>query len=126
MSQGSPGYTLLELVVVMAILAMATALAAPAGYRMIRSWQEATDVDDVLLQMERLPLAVRASGSPLSTKADGGIPQIHLPAGWSLRMAEPFRILSNGYCSDARGVLMTASQSIDFRIRSPFCKVERL
>lgn len=126
MSQGSPGYTLLELVVVMAILAMATALAAPTGYRMIRSWQEATGVDDVLLQMERLPIVVRASGAPLAGEANGGIPLVHLPDGWSLRMAQPIHVLSNGFCSDARGVLVTASQSIDFRIRSPFCQVERL
>ena len=61
MSRCAAGYTLLEMVVVMAVLAMATALAAPPSYRMMRSWQEATRVDDVIQQLERLPGAVRAS-----------------------------------------------------------------
>lgn len=120
------GYTLLELVVVMAILAMATAVAAPPSYRMIRSWQEATQVEDVLQQMEQLPGTVRASGRPLDGERNGEIPAIALPEGWSLRMATPLRVLANGACSDARGTLATQQQSIDFRILAPFCRVERL
>ena len=121
-----PGYTLLELVVVMAILAMATAIAAPPSYRMILSWQEATQVEDVLQQMEQLPGTVRASGRPLDGERNGGIPVIALPEGWSLRMATPLRVLANGACSDAHGTLATQQQSIDFRILAPFCRVERL
>ena len=126
MRRRAPGYTLLELVVVMAILAMATAIAAPPSYRMIRSWQEATQVEDVLQQMEQLPGTVRASGRPLDGERNGGIPAIALPEGWSLRMATPLRVLANGACSDARGTLATQQQSIDFRILAPFCRVERL
>ena len=126
MRQHVRGYTLLEMIVVMAILAMATAIAAPPSYRMIRSWQEATQVEDVLQQMEQLPGTVRASGRPLDGERNGGIPVIALPEGWSLRMATPLRVLANGACSDARGTLATQQQSIDFRILAPFCRVERL
>lgn len=126
MNRRTPGYTLLELVVVMAILAMATAIAAPPSYRMIRSWQEATQVEDVLQQLERLPGTVRANGRPLEGKPDDGIPAVALPEGWSLRMAMPLRVQANGACSDARGVLATQQQSIDFRMLAPFCRVERL
>ncbi|MCW0205673.1 MAG: type II secretion system GspH family protein [Achromobacter sp.] len=126
MSRRTPGYTLLELVVVMAVLAMATAISAPPSYRMIRTWQEATQVEDVLQQMEHLPGTVRASGTPLEGKANDGIPVIALPEGWSLRMTTPLRVLANGACSEARGVLATTQQSIDFRVLAPFCRVERL
>lgn len=126
MSRRPPGYTLLELVVVMAILAMATVIAAPTGYRMIRSWQEATQVEDVLQQLERLPGTVRASGRPLEGEPNAGIPAVVLPEGWSLRMAIPLRVLANGACSDARGTLSTQQQSVDFRMLAPFCRVQRL
>ena len=126
MSRHLPGYTLLELVVVMAILAMATAIAAPPSYRMIRSWQEATEVDDVLQQLERLPGTVRASGKTLDGGPNAGIPVIVLPEGWSLHMAIPLHVLANGACSNAKGTLATAQQSVDFRIVAPFCRVERL
>ena len=121
-----PGYTLLELVVVMAILAMATAMAAPAGYRMIRAWQEATGVDDVLQQVSLLPGRVRSSGNPLQVAAEEGITPVVLPEGWTLKMTTPLRVLANGACSDAEGVLMTGHQTVAFRIHAPFCRVERL
>ena len=126
MSRRTPGYTLLELVVVMAILAMATAMAAPAGYRMIRSWQEATQVDDVLQQMERLPSAVRASGNPLDVAAEGGIAPVTLPEGWTLRATTPLRVQANGACSEAEAALTTGHQTVAFKIHAPFCRVERL
>lgn len=126
MSRRPPGYTLLELVVVMAILAMATAIAAPPSYRMIRTWQEATQVDDVLQQLARLPGTVRDSGTPLDLKADQGIASIALPPGWTLQLQTPLRVLANGACSDAQGVLNTGRQIVAFRIAAPFCRVRRV
>ena len=120
------GYTLLEMVVVMAILAMATAVAAPPSYRMVRSWQEATRVDDVMQQLERLPSSVRASGNPLQVQAEGGIELIELPADWTLQMRTPLSVLANGACSDARGTLDTTSQTIEFQVHAPFCRISRI
>ncbi|MGB3394186.1 MAG: type II secretion system protein [Stenotrophomonas sp.] len=120
------GYTLLEMVVVMAILAMATAIAAPPSYRMIRSWQEATQVEDVMQQLERLPSAVRASGNPLLATIDGRAELIDLPQGWTLHMAPPLHVQANGACSDAQGRLATAYQTIEFQVQAPFCRIQRI
>lgn len=126
MSRRSAGYTLLELVVVMAILAMATALAAPPSYRMISSWQESTQVKDVIEQLERLPGKVRSSGNPLSATVDATTAPVDLPQGWSLKMDEPLHVQANGACSNAQGVLITTGQSIVLRIQAPFCRVQRI
>ena len=126
MSRSPLGYTLLELVVVMGILAMATALVAPPSYRMIRSWQESTQVQDVIEQIERLPSTVRASGKPLETDTKGSTLPVDLPQDWTLRMETPLRVLANGACSDAEATLMTAQQAIDLRIAAPFCRVQRV
>jgi len=119
------GYTLLEMIVVMAILAMATALAAPPSYRMIRSWQEATQVEDVIQQLERLPSSVRTSGNPLSASADSGVKLIDLPQDWTLHLDAPLQIQANGVCSDAQGTLTTPYQTVEFRVLAPFCRVQR-
>ena len=120
------GYTLLEMVVVMAIIAIATAIAAPPSYRMVRSWQEATQVEDVIQQLERLPSTVRASGNPLSADAGGGIDLVNLPQDWALRMDTPLRVQANGACSQAQGTLVTSYQTVEFRVLAPFCRIERI
>lgn len=120
------GYTLLEMVVVMAIIAIATAIAAPPSYRMIRSWQEATQVEDVMQQLERLPSAVLASGNPLFADTGSGIDFVNLPQSWALRMGTPLRVQANGACSEAQGTLTTTYQTIEFRILAPFCRIERI
>lgn len=125
MSPRSSGYTLLEMVVVIAILAMATAVVAPPSYRMITSWQEATQVSDALQQIEHLPSLISTSGAPLYAKTGDGIELLTLPKAWHLKLNEPFYILANGFCSSSQGTLVTDHQTIAFKISSPFCKVER-
>ncbi len=125
MSRAQAGYTLLEMIVVMAILAMATAVAAPPSYRMVRSWQEATQIDDVLQQLERLPSRVRATGSSLNVEGKEAIPLVTLPDGWALRAKTPLQVQANGACADGEATLVTAHQTIDLRIHAPFCRIQR-
>ena len=135
------GYTLLEMVVVVAVLALATAMVAPAGSRMVTSWREAGDVDQVLQAMAALPVQARREGRTLAfpsadaqaagTDAEPGEPALRplplpLPDGWSLQFQTPLSVQPNGVCSDASGVLHTARQSLPFRIEAPFCRVHRL
>lgn len=127
------GYTLLEILVVVALLALATSLVAPAGYRMITSWREAGEVDEVLQSISALPLRARAAGRELvlpdPTTPDPATPDaahVELPDGWRLEMHSPLTVRANGACSDAAGILHTTRQLIDFRVAAPFCAVRRV
>lgn len=130
MTRPAAGYTLLEMVVVMTILAIATAVAAPPSYRMISAWREASEVDDAIQQIERLPSLVRASGNPLVLGSDdreqGASAPLQLPPEWVLDMQSPLRVQANGACSGARAVLTTTHQAIPLEISAPFCGVKRL
>lgn len=146
MNQRGAGYTLLEMVVVMAVIAVATAVAAPPSYRMIRSWQEATDVQDVIQQLERLPSKVRADGRPLNidpqksaatndlppTEGQASAPHpslektIDLPENWQLQVQTPLHVRVNGACSDSQILLVTEQQTVPLQIQAPFCRVQRL
>lgn len=126
MSPSQAGYTLLEMIVVMAILAVSTAIAAPPSYRMARAWQEATQVDDVLQQIEHLPSQVRTTGTPLNVQGEDEIPSITLPPGWTLRLETPLQVQVNGACSDSEATLVTTHQAIGLRIQAPFCRIQRL
>lgn len=123
------GYTLLEMMVVIALLALATAMVAPAGYRMIGSWLEADRVDAVLKALAALPLRQRDAGREL--RVAPGDPAAAadlapLPEGWQLEFGEPLTVAANGACSDSRGALLTGRQIVDFRIEAPFCRIRRL
>jgi len=120
------GYTLLEMVVVIALIALATALVAPPGMRMIRSWQDATEVSEVIEQIERLPGAVRAVGNPLTLTGEAANAPLELPEGWVLILDTPLTVHANGACSNAQARLQTVHQEIQLRIAVPFCRVERM
>jgi len=120
------GYTLLEMVVVIALIALATALVAPPGVRMVRSWQEATEVSDVIEQIERLPGVVRASGNPLTLTGEAANAPLELPEQWVLILDTPLTVHANGACSNAQGRLQTVHQEIELQIQAPFCRVERM
>lgn len=125
MNAPASGYTLLEMVVVLAIIAMATAMVAPMGYRMIGSWRDATQVQDVLGQLERLPTVVRDSGNPLDTSQHNMELPIKLPPDWQLHFDQPLRVLANGACNNAAATLTTPHQTITLHIDAPFCRVQR-
>ncbi len=123
------GYTLLEIVVVMALLGLATAMAAPAAYRMIGSWTEAEQVDGVMKALGRLPLRQRDAGRQLTVPAgdaEAATMLAPLPEGWRLELQEPLTVAVNGACTESRGTLQTARQTLDFRIEAPFCRIRRL
>src|SRR5690606_27858755 len=129
------GYTLLELVVVIAVLAMATALVAPAGYRMVGTWRDASQVDAALQAVASLPMLARREGHRLRL---GGVQPgregplivggrndntaerekaareqaeatalLGLPDGWTVAFEPALVVQPNGACSDARGTLDT-------------------
>jgi len=120
------GYTLLEMVVVIALIALATALVAPPGMRMVRSWQEATEVSDVIEQIERLPSAVRASGNTLTLVDEAPNVPLELPEGWALIFDTPLTVHANGACANAQARLQTVHQEIELQIMAPFCRVQRV
>ena len=104
------GFTLLELVVVLALLALATALVAPSGFRMIASWQRATEVDASLQ-------AVAALGSGAAQAGR---------AGWQVELDAPLAIQANGACSDSHGrVRGPDGHEQPFQVLAPFCRTRR-
>lgn len=126
MSPRPSGYTLLEMIVVMGILAMATAVAAPPSYRMIRSWQEATQLEDVIQQLDRLPTRSRSIGEPIEATPDAPLDAIELPEQWKLDFKTPFYVQANGACSNAQATLTTTYQTVELEISAPFCRTRRL
>jgi prepilin-type N-terminal cleavage/methylation domain-containing protein len=128
------GYTLLEMVVVLALLGLAVGMTAPAGFKMINSWRDATQAEQVLRQLAALPTRARNEGRPWDLLPDQAASQaaeqtinqaVTLPDGWSLQMDTPLHVRANGACNDADGRLITPRQTIAFHVQAPFCRIQR-
>lgn len=122
------GYTLLEMLVVIGLFALATSLVAPMSYRMAASWRESSQVDAVLRQLAALPLKARETGQRLELNGTVATTSqdFELPDEWQLVFAQPLTIRANGACSHAEGHLQTTRQTIAFVVQPPFCRVQRL
>lgn len=127
--RGGRGFTLLELVVVLALLGLATALVAPSGFRMIESWRRATEVDASLQAIAALGANAANTGratelGPGEVESDA---RLGMPPGWVVHLDTPLRIQANGACSTAQGRIRgPGGYELPFETRAPFCTPHRV
>lgn len=123
------GYTLLEMLAVVGVLALATAMIAPTGYRMVRSWQDADAIKQVLRELSRLPINARQSGTTLMLDAGlqrKGKVTVALPDGWTLVLDSALIIGANGACGGTTGILDTGYNQFRFAMDAPYCRAQLL
>ncbi|MBC3870900.1 pilus assembly FimT family protein [Undibacterium oligocarboniphilum] len=102
---GQYGFTLLELLIVLAMLGLLGSLAMPALGKLIDSVRYRSERSGVLAQINALSYRhyLLAQDSVLKTDnlADvlkDGKPALDLPVGWSVRIPVPLHYQFNGYC----------------------------
>jgi prepilin-type N-terminal cleavage/methylation domain-containing protein len=119
------GFSLLEMLVVLALMGLLVALVAPAGFRMVASWRRATQAEDILGQLASLPDVARQGARPITLSATGQDPAIlTLPEGWRLELEGPLEVRANGACSGAEGVLIDEDDvPIAFALQAPYCRI---
>lgn len=125
-SQG--GFTLLELVVVLVIMGLAAALAAPNLMRSIDSWQASAELDRLADQIEGLPAKARGQGRALSISQDSLArtdAPLRVEQGWTVSTPTAWLVRANGYCAGGDVVLREKGREWRLRAVAPFCTVER-
>ncbi len=112
------------MIVVLAILGLATAMVAPSMLRGIDSWRRQGVVDSLLDQIRALPGAARASGMPVEiseASLASGAPPLRVPAEWTLRVPVAWRVNGNGVCQGGGVRLANAQGTRTIRVTGPFC-----
>lgn len=127
MQRRAAGFTLLELVVVLAILGAVTALVAPATVRGIDRWRVRLALQDLEQQFSRLPILARDAGINID-HAEGepwpaGLPPLVLE-GARLEFVVPLVVRSNGYCESGRVRIVRGEAARVAEVLPPFCRLD--
>lgn len=121
----SGGFSLLEMVVVLAILGLVTALAAPSLLRTIATWQRQSQVDVVLDEIRGLPGRARSSGADIELD-DAAVANatgpLAVPEGWSLSVPTPWHVQGNGVCLGGELLLDDGQRTWQIVVAAPFCE----
>lgn len=138
----SAGFTLLEMVVVLAIMALVSGIAAVRVFSMVGSWREHTQLEAIEQQFAHLPVLARqrgreillpppkppdaATGTPspvLQVGATDDAPALVLPDGWLVHFDHRLRIRSNGFCEGARIDIQHGDRHERRQVLPPFCQL---
>ncbi len=125
------GFTLVEILVVLVILALLTGVAMPRVQRLARSIEISSQRKDLLVQVDGLAYrAFREARAlelaSLPRRDDGGAPEaaLRLPEGWRLDVAKPIRYAFNGLCSGGRFTLSDPDGvEYSYELKAPACRV---
>ena len=118
------GFTLLEMIVVLAILGLSAALVGPSMVRGIDTWRRQAAMDVLLDQLRALPGNARGSGKPIivsdATLASAA-PPLRIDADWTLQVPEPWSVGANGVCQGGEVIVGNALGERTIVVAPPFC-----
>lgn len=118
------GFTLLEMIVVLAILGLATALVAPSAIRGIDSWRRQAAMDELLDAIRGLPGQARGRGKVIVVNDEtlgSATPPLRIAGDWTLAAPTPWRVRSNGVCEGGTLVVRNAVGARTISVAAPFC-----
>ena len=125
------GFTLLELVVVLAIMALVVAVAAVRLRTFVEAWRANADRDTIFGVVQHLPVLARDSGRRLqiaslpavAASAPDSAASLRWPEGWTAHFDPPLTVNPNGACADSTLLLSDGSHRYSARVAAPFCTV---
>ena len=129
----SRGFTLLELLVVMAVVGLLAGLIAPNLQKLVGSVDRATRRDGLVADIAGLSYRAYSLGQgfELSEANFGqllrdGNPVLAVPSGWRVAVEQPIRFGFNGLCNGGRLTLVSPdSVSEAVLLRAPDCRIDR-
>jgi prepilin-type N-terminal cleavage/methylation domain-containing protein len=125
-AQAVRGFTLLELLIVLALISMVAAMVVPRLQGTYDAVVRSGDRAEALRQVERLPLIARDHGRAIVIPAGdpAAIAQLlSLPGGWQASAVEPMRIEANGLCHGAE-LRMAGDGAVEtWTLAAPDCSV---
>jgi general secretion pathway protein G len=124
------GFTLLELVVVLALVGLLTAIVVPRLYTALASVTTRTQLEGLVAQLDLLAVRAFALGVPVTldeksaaTRLPDGEPVLAVPEGWKITAARPIHFELSGFCEGGTVSITTPDGgSFNVRLAPPTCR----
>jgi len=115
-------FTLLEMVVVLSIFGLISAIAFPKLNNMYQSVENATQKDDISNQLKLLSFKAYQNGRAFTLKeAVQNTELVTLPTGWRLVSGADITYSTIGVCSGGEATFQSENSYIAFRLEAPLC-----
>ncbi|HMO45616.1 MAG TPA: prepilin-type N-terminal cleavage/methylation domain-containing protein [Rubrivivax sp.] len=98
-ARAAGGFTLLELLLVLALVALLSGLVAPRMWQWVQSARVRAGVDGARAELEALPLRAFSAARRIRIDAEEPLP---LPGGWRLELTAPLVFEANGMTAGGR------------------------
>ena len=129
------GFTLIEMLVVLTIIAMLAGLVTPVLFHLARRYEISAQRQQILVDLAQLGYRAYLTGQPLilGESADHGAapgavpakPALALPEGWVLETPKPITYSFGGICNGGALTLIDPDKvRHDIRMKAPRCRPE--
>lgn len=120
------GFSLLEMLVVLAILGLAAGLVAPSLFRTVDRVRAAGQRDAIQRLILAMPVIARSEGRAIVWSPGAAVSApagSAWPEGWQVYPLTPLYVGINGWCSGARLEARGPGERMGFEVLSPDCRV---
>lgn len=131
-----PGYTLVEMLVVMAIVGMLTGLVGPSLFKLVQRGERAAQRQSLLSEIQALGYRAYSEGrsikldgivehaEPAGGGEDANAPPFLVPEGWRVQIKNEISYNFNGMCSGGELVLLSPDgDSETLELKPPRCRI---
>lgn len=129
-SQSLKGFTLIEMMAVLVLFALLTAVVLPNFQRWFSNTERRVSASELAVRLQKLYARAALLGqnfelnaTTASNKLADGQPALDLPAGWSFADGQSLSIRASGLCQAASIPFASATQTVVLEVNTDNCEI---